>query len=535
MTSQPLPERANLEQLKKQAKALLHAARAADPEALRRFQILPTLARKSVSELSTSGLALHDAQSVLAREYGFKSWNELREHVEDQSLSFAAAVEEFVRCATGGAAARAGRLLARHPGIAQASLYTELVLGDAPSVSARLQKHPDTARQVGGIQEWEPLLYVCHTCLHHDAPDRAAGLVAIARELIARGANPNAEYHFQWHRELPRTALWGALCVVQHLPLAEVLLEAGANPTDGVSTHIVGGSGNIAALDLLHRYRVDVNGIRGGVPPLRYIMGWAHNDDPRVAGIRWLLEHGADPNLPWNEPGDAPIHVAAERWDVPMIELLVRHGADIHQRRADGRTAHTLAELHGNVDVASWLLAHGATDERTTLERFISACAGGDRTSADALLQAHPDLRRQLGDEHHRMMHVPAERGDGTVLETMLACGFDPAIRDGDGVTALHKAAMAGQADAVRVLLAHGAPVNALDGMFAATPLVWASHGWGEEPSAHTDHPAVARLLIEAGSSLEWVPPANAPSPERTHEVLEALCRAATTPAAVRP
>jgi hypothetical protein len=30
-----------------------------------------------------------------------------------------------------------------------------------------------------------------------------------------------------------------------------------------------------------------------------------------------------------------------------MVELLVQYGADIHRRRADGRTAHTLAELHG--------------------------------------------------------------------------------------------------------------------------------------------------------------------------------------------
>src|SRR5262245_22809998 len=107
MTSQQLPDRANLEQLKKQAKTLLHAARSQDPEALRRFQALPALARKSISELGSITLALHDAQSVIAREYGFKSWNELREHVEERSLSFAGAVDEFVRCATGGASRRA--------------------------------------------------------------------------------------------------------------------------------------------------------------------------------------------------------------------------------------------------------------------------------------------------------------------------------------------------------------------------------------------------------------------------------------------
>jgi hypothetical protein len=246
MTSQsslPLPERPNLEQLKKQAKSLLHAARAADATALERFRLLPAFARKTLAELSAAGLALHDAQSVIAREYGFESWNALREHVEERSLSFAGAADEFVRCATGSAAARAMRLLALHPGIAHANLYTELVLGDAERVKERLRAQPALATQSGGLQEWEPLLYVCHTCLNRERPAIADGLVRIAKELLDRGANPNAEYHWQWHPELPRTALWGALCGTNHLPLAEALLERGANPTDGVSLHITAGGG----------------------------------------------------------------------------------------------------------------------------------------------------------------------------------------------------------------------------------------------------------------------------------------------------
>lgn len=526
MTSQFLPERANLEQLRKQAKSLLHAARAGEPEALRRFRALPAFSRKSVTGLASAGLALHDAQSVIAREHGFKSWNELREHVEEQSLSFAAAVDEFLRCATGGTPARALRLLARHPAIAHASLYTELVLGDAPAAIARIGRRPELAQQAGGPQNWEPLLYVCHTSLHRDTPARADGLVAMARELLMRGANPNAEYHWNWHPELPRTALWGALCAVVHLPLAQVLLEGGANPTDGVSTHITAGMGNIAALDLLHRFGLDPNGIAGGVPPLRYILGWATGPGERAVGIRWLLEHGADPNLAWGDSHDAPLHMAAQRWDVAMLEMLVRHGADIHLRRADGRTALTLAELYGNQAIAEWLLAHGAKSELAELERFVAACARGDRARADEMLEANPDLRSQLRAEHHLMMHVPAERGDGGVLDTMLACGFDPDVKDRDGVTALHRAAMGGHPEAVRVLLQHDASVNALDGMFSASPLVWAAEGWSHGPGGE-GYLAVARLLIAGGSALEWTPPEKAPDPERTQEQLVELCRAA--------
>ena len=94
MTLQQLPERANLEQLKKQAKSLFHAARNQDPAALKRFQAI--LGRS----LNQDTIALHDAQFVIAREYGFKSWQDLREQVEERSLSFSAAVDEFVRRAT---------------------------------------------------------------------------------------------------------------------------------------------------------------------------------------------------------------------------------------------------------------------------------------------------------------------------------------------------------------------------------------------------------------------------------------------------
>src|SRR5256885_4037568 len=91
-----LPPRPNLDQLKHQAKELQRSAQ----------------------------IALHDAQTMIAREYGFASWNKLREHVEEVTLEFDAAVKEFLEAATDGRGDRAERILALHPKIAAANLHT---------------------------------------------------------------------------------------------------------------------------------------------------------------------------------------------------------------------------------------------------------------------------------------------------------------------------------------------------------------------------------------------------------------------------
>jgi hypothetical protein len=520
MSARQLPDRPNLEQLKKQAKALLQDAQAGDAGALARFRALPAFS--VAAEISPRVLALHDAQSVIARELGFSSWNALRDEVEARTLSFDAALVEFIRSATGGAARRADRLLTLYPAVASATLQTALVLGDVAAVEEHLREHPELVSRQGGPQHWEPLLYVCHTCLHETETTRLTGLMEVARRLCALGANPNAEYHWDWHPELPRTALWGALCSVRHLPLAEVLLKASANPTDGVSTHIAAGVGDVASLELLARYNVNVDGIPGGVPPLVYAMQWSDNP----AGPVWLLEHGANPNLAWGDAGEAPLHVAARRWDVTMVQRLIHHGADVSARRADGSTPHTLASINGNNEVAARLLAHGASDELSALDRFVAACSRADRACAEAMLVARPDLRRELGPAQHLMLQRHAETGNAVVLETMLASGFDARTRDKDGVTALHRAAMGGHVDAVRVLLKYGAEVDAFDDMFSAPPIVWAVQG-RHHTRPGTDHVGVARELIAAGSPIEWTPPTGAPSPEGTLEGLIDLRRAA--------
>ena len=84
--SRELPPRANLEHLKKQAKDLLEAHKRAEPEALGRIRdAVPAFRGKSDEEIARAPFALHDAQSAIAREYGQKSWNDLRAAVAAQA------------------------------------------------------------------------------------------------------------------------------------------------------------------------------------------------------------------------------------------------------------------------------------------------------------------------------------------------------------------------------------------------------------------------------------------------------------------
>ena len=70
-----LPERADIDQLRRQARELLRAAVAGEPEALARL--------RAVSERPT----LAAAQLAIAREHGFRSWPALRSEVESRRQS----------------------------------------------------------------------------------------------------------------------------------------------------------------------------------------------------------------------------------------------------------------------------------------------------------------------------------------------------------------------------------------------------------------------------------------------------------------
>jgi ankyrin repeat protein len=82
-----LPDRPNLEQLRKQAKELLKTYLSGDPAAVAEV--------RRVERNSSSDFALSDAQRVLARAYGFQSWPKLKAFVDGANIArFTTAVQE---------------------------------------------------------------------------------------------------------------------------------------------------------------------------------------------------------------------------------------------------------------------------------------------------------------------------------------------------------------------------------------------------------------------------------------------------------
>jgi hypothetical protein len=86
-----------------------------------------------------------------------------------------AETEAFVRAATGGHRDRAELLLQADPEIAR-DPWARLALG---------RGWDGDANAPGGPLGWAPLLYICHSVFASAAP---------ARELLARGADPNASF-----------------------------------------------------------------------------------------------------------------------------------------------------------------------------------------------------------------------------------------------------------------------------------------------------------------------------------------------------
>lgn len=416
-------------------------------------------------------------------------------------------LEQFLEALRELDAAGAHRILKTHPDVETESIHAAAACGRDDVVASLLEEDPSLVHLEHAPDRGTPLAYACGSPLV-DTPSRAIGIKAVVTRLLDAGADPARASIFNGDgQDAPLSALYFA-CVADNLAVVRLLLERGVSTQDGESIYHAAQDGRIGALDLLREFGADFSSTQSpyGNTPLFFLAGHHFEDDgraPWLSGFRWLLDHGADPNVPSYTHREVPLHAAARSTQLlRAIDMLFAHGADPNIARADGRTSFALAVRRGAPEVIARFRAHGADDAKVAdLDRFIGACVRGDEAEARRLLTAHPSLVRDMSDEDHRAVRFAIQDGSIAALELMRALDFD-VMREHDGNTPLHEAAWLGQRDVVQKLLEWHAPVNARDKTFGSSPLGWAAHG---STFAHRggDYAGIVDLLASAGADFD--------------------------------
>lgn len=364
MPAIPLPEKASLEHLKKQAKLVQELVASGDSGALELIvEFHPRFADPKSVE-SPAGFKRADAQLVVARLYGFASWPKLREHVglvgdftrsDPADVDSDDDVDRFVALAcvsyNGDHDPHARTELARtmldsDADLATGSIAAIAVSGHREAMADRIRHRPAVVNEPLGPNGWPPLLYCCYSRVDPSAPSRST--VDTARLLLDAGADPNAG--FLWHGLVPPfTALTGAFGRgeadqaphPQAFELARLLLEAGADPNDGQALYNNGLAGT-AHDDPTHLQLLVEFGLGSTSPGPWYRRFGSHltapeellYDEVEVAAhrglpkrMRFLAELGLDLDRPVGRSARTAWQLANAGGHTAVIDVLKRAGA----------------------------------------------------------------------------------------------------------------------------------------------------------------------------------------------------------------
>jgi ankyrin repeat protein len=472
-----LPDRPNLGHLKKQAKDLIRAYRRREPDALARFRdALPAARGRNGDEIVALDLRLRDAQSCIAREYDFASWDDLSRYVDARLAGGddrAARVLKWCRLVyagdIAGTSSRANprvalRMLAEEPGLIAGDPYLACAIGDVATLRQTAQADPAWVNRSGGPLNLPPIVAVAHSSLLR-VPEFRPRLHDSARFLLSARADPNRRVGNRWppasldkpsDREL-LSALYGAAGNYHDPELTRILLEAGASPNDGESLyHSLDNvsSESLACTRLLLEHGASFESTNAI---------YRASDWENPAAIELLLQHGADPNEPAR---NAPI----SDWGTPLlwaiyrrrsrahIEPLLRAGANPRATTPGGISAYRLALQFGLTEVAEILWQATGGEPVSDAERFVAACARGDEAEARRIQAARPDLPAALSAAQLRLLPDIVAGGAEAGPRLMVTLGWPIGVRGGDwNASALNHAVFRGNASLARFLLEHGA------------------------------------------------------------------------------
>ena len=379
--SRDLPDRPHLDVPKREARALLKDWRARLPEALDRIRRRhPRFREADDAAISAGKFLLNDAQLVIAREYGFSSWPELKQRINANTA--AGLLQEAIH---GDDREAVLRLLRAHPDLLHIPLWSGNwgppmshaanlgrleIIKAIDSLGARDHQHAfDRALLQGKLE--------CARWLHAHGAKLAPGLVMGPCETL----NP-AGLGFLAELGAPFTDAKGNRLA----PLALALETYGRNP-----------DGKHAVLKIFERQGYELPDTpmmafhRGDLARLKDFL----RRDPGLIERRSGLLEIYPPQLGcakdgrsgmhWTPiDGTTLLHLAIDFDEEEIFELLLAHGADVNAPAnvdAEGFGGHTpifnAVVSHGRRQgsMARRLLERGAsTTVRASLRKFLDWC-----------------------------------------------------------------------------------------------------------------------------------------------------------------
>ncbi len=471
--SRALPERPNLEHLKKQAKALLRDFAAGKAEAVEAF---------GSRRVGAPAPTLADAQHALARSYGFPNWAQLKHHVlslagEDPAAALEAAV--FLNDAQ-----RVRDVIARFPAVKR-RLDEALpggAFGATPLITAAKQRNLamiDVLLEAGANIDQRS---------HWWAGGFSAfgPHVEVNAHLIARGAMVDAH----------DAAQLGMIDRLRELIEADPSVVT-ARYGDGQTPLHVASTVEIAELLLAHGADIDALDVDHESTPAQYLVG----DHPEI--VRMLIARGCRTDILLAcAVGDvALVREHLDRDPASVYTMVSARWFPMRDPRAGGtiyiwtlgnyRSAHAVARRAGHDDVYELLMERSPADLR-----LAAACDAGDGAEVERQLAAGDVAAASLTDQTRQRILSAASQDDAAAVRLMLKAGWPATVSDDAGATPLHWAAWHGNAALVRALLSAGADPTAEERHFGGTPLGWAEHGernsWRREEG---DYDAVRAAL----------------------------------------
>ena len=215
--------------------------------------------------------------------------------------------------------------------------------------------------------------------------------------------------------------------------------------------------------------------------------------------------------IPAGATAQVPLIKAVKAADRGAVTSLLRAGADVNARDADGTTALYWAAQKNDLGAGTALVRAGAdvkAASRYGLTPLQVACLNGNASFVELLLKAGADANAATPAGETALM-IASRAGVADIVNQLLAHGADPNVKESlRGQTALMWAAGEGHSEAIRALIERGADFRARSNAGWTALLFAAREGQSE----------AVQTLLHVGADVNDALPANTGGARRRPE-----------------